>query len=108
LEFARVAAGSPRIALLDEPSSGMSKGETERLAELIRNLAHEAGVGVLLVTHDVSLATDVGTRMLVMHQGGQLAAGDVHEVLASEEVMAAYLGVRTAATLRKAQGGRSG
>jgi ABC-type branched-subunit amino acid transport system ATPase component len=101
LEFARVIAASPRVALLDEPSSGMSRGETERLGALVRRLVGEWGAGVLLVTHDVSLAAKVGDRILVMDHGRALAAGDIRTVLESEEVMAAYLGVRTAATLKE-------
>ena len=91
LELARALATQPRLLLLDEPSSGLSDTESEELGDLLCRLA-EAGMGVLLVEHDMGLVMRVCTHINVLDFGAVLMAGSPAEVRADERVRAAYLG----------------
>ena len=91
LELARALATRPRLLLLDEPSSGLSDTESEELGDLLCQLA-EAGMGVLLVEHDMGLVMRVCTDINVLDFGAVLMAGSPAEIRADERVRAAYLG----------------
>ena len=91
LELARSLATRPRLLLLDEPSSGLSDTESEELGDLLCQLA-EAGMGVLLVEHDMELVMRVCTHINVLDFGAVLMAGSPAEVRADDRVRAAYLG----------------
>jgi branched-chain amino acid transport system ATP-binding protein len=90
LEIAVALASEPRLLLLDEPTQGMSHGDTAATAEMIRRLAGE--LTILLIEHDVGLVMDLSDRVVVMHRGAKLAEGTPREVRADEAVQAAYLG----------------
>ena len=91
LELARSLATRPRLLLLDEPSSGLSDTESEELGDLLVQLA-EAGMGVLLVEHDMELVMRVCTQINVLDFGAVLMAGSPADVRADDRVRAAYLG----------------
>lgn len=93
MEIGIALAGSPRLLLLDEPTAGMSPRETERTAELIRNLAKE--LTVVLVEHDMEVVMSISDRILVMHQGSLIAEGCPAEIQSNELVREAYLGKET-------------
>ena len=54
VELARACAGGYRLLLLDEPSSGLDRDETERFGEILRPMVDERGLGILLVEHDMA------------------------------------------------------
>jgi len=91
LELARALATRPRLLLLDEPSSGLSDRESDELGDLLCQLA-EAGMGVLLVEHDMELVMRVCSSINVLDFGSLLMVGGPAEVRADERVRAAYLG----------------
>jgi branched-chain amino acid transport system ATP-binding protein len=90
LEIAVCLASEPKVLLLDEPTQGMSQGDTEEIKELIRSLAES--VTVVLIEHDVGLVMSISDYIVVMHQGRKLAAGDPKSVRANPAVQAAYFG----------------
>lgn len=90
LEIAVALACRPKILLLDEPTQGMSHGDTEQTAGLIRSLASD--VTVLLIEHDIGLVMSISDRVIVMHQGQKLAEGKPEEVRANPAVQTAYFG----------------
>jgi ABC-type branched-subunit amino acid transport system ATPase component len=92
VELARCLAGRFRILLLDEPSSGLDRAETERFAAILRRAVDQRGVGILLVEHDMSLVLDVCEHVYVIDFGKPLFDGPPEQVLASPAVRAAYLG----------------
>ncbi len=103
VELARALCSSPRLLLLDEPSSGLNVEETEDMAWWIRDIQSELGITVLMVEHDMSLVTRVSDRVLAMNQGQVLAQGTPAEVQAHPGVIEAYLGtVDDVASLRRA------
>lgn len=90
LEVGMALAADPSIMLLDEPASGLSRGERERLVELLRNLPSE--LTLLLIEHDMEVALNVAKRLIVMHDGKVVAEGTPDEIRANEMVHDIYLG----------------
>ncbi|MFI5673625.1 ABC transporter permease subunit [Streptomyces cellulosae] len=92
LAIARSVASSPSVLLLDEPAAGLSDDETRELAHLVRRLAEEWGMGVLLVEHDVDMVMSVCDQVVVLDFGRRICAGTPQEVRSDPAVRAAYLG----------------
>lgn len=90
LEVAVALACKPKVLLLDEPTQGMSLGDTRDTAELIKSLT--ADVTVLLIEHDIGLVMSLSDHVIVMHQGQKLAEGAPAEIRANKAVQAAYFG----------------
>ena len=90
LEIAMCLASEPQVLMLDEPTQGMSHGDTEDTAQLIRSLSDE--VTILLIEHDIGLVMSLSDHVVVMHQGRKLAEGIPAEVRADSAVQAAYFG----------------
>ncbi|WP_405970210.1 branched-chain amino acid ABC transporter permease/ATP-binding protein [Streptomyces sp. NBC_00988] len=92
LAIARAVATSPSVLLLDEPAAGLSDDETRELAQLVRRLAEDWGMGVLLVEHDVDMVMSVCDQVVVLDFGRRICAGTPDEVRRNPAVRAAYLG----------------
>jgi len=97
LEIAIAMALEPRVLLLDEPTAGMSPGETERIAALIRRIASQASV--LLVEHDMEIVLGISDEITVMTQGRVIASGTPEAVSRDPLVRDAYLGAVDAGAL---------
>ena len=94
VELARTLATSPDVLLLDEPSSGLNAVETHALGQVLTTLA-KAGMGVLLVEHDMTLVMGICARVDVLDYGQVISRGDPETVRADPLVQAAYLGAET-------------
>ncbi len=93
LEIGMVLLTKPRLLLLDEPTSGMTRAESQRTADLLRELqASQAAEAVIVVEHNIEFIRLVSDRVTVMHRGQVLADGTVAEVQANTEVQDSYLG----------------
>jgi ABC-type branched-subunit amino acid transport system ATPase component len=92
VELARSVASGATMLLLDEPSSGLDKIETERFGEILQGLVEDRGVGILLVEHDMALVMGVCSYIHVLDFGRALFEGTPAAVSSSQEVRAAYLG----------------
>ena len=90
LEVAVALACKPKVLLLDEPTQGMSHGDTEDTANLFRSLSSD--VTVLLIEHDIGLVMSLSDHVIVMHQGQKLAEGAPEEVRGNPAVQTAYFG----------------
>jgi branched-chain amino acid transport system ATP-binding protein len=94
-ELGRALAADPALLLLDEPSSGLNDDETDKLGELLRELADEQGRAILLVEHDVDLVMSVCDWIDVLDFGKIIASGTPEEIQKDRNVQAAYLGAET-------------
>jgi ABC-type branched-subunit amino acid transport system ATPase component len=92
LEIARALACDPDLLLLDEPSAGMSPGETAALADVIAGAHERFGLTVFLVEHDMSFVRALADECTVIEFGQVIASGETAAVLADPRVAEAYLG----------------
>jgi ABC-type branched-subunit amino acid transport system ATPase component/ABC-type branched-subunit amino acid transport system permease subunit len=92
LAIARAVATQPSVLLLDEPAAGLSEVETGELAHLVRQLADDWGIAVLLVEHDMSFVMSVCDHIVVLDFGIEISEGSPREVRRDALVIAAYLG----------------
>jgi ABC-type branched-subunit amino acid transport system ATPase component/ABC-type branched-subunit amino acid transport system permease subunit len=90
--IARAVASRPSVLLLDEPAAGLDQHETAELGRLIRRLADQWGIGVLLIEHDVPMVLAHSDRVLVLDFGRTIADGTPQEIAADAGVRRAYLG----------------
>jgi branched-chain amino acid transport system ATP-binding protein len=92
LELARALATNPRVLLLDEVAGGLTEHECHALIELIREV-RAGGVSIIWIEHVVHALVASIDRLLVLHNGGFIAAGDPATVLRSPQVAEIYLGI---------------
>lgn len=92
LAIARAVAMHPSVLLLDEPAAGLSTAESEELAEVVRRLARDWGMSVLVVEHDMNFVNGVCDEVVVLDFGKIIAAGSPSAIRLDPAVIAAYLG----------------
>jgi len=94
LELGMVVVTDPDVLLLDEPASGLSRGERERLMDLLDELA--ADTTLLIIEHDMDVAFRIARRVFVMADGSKVAEGTPEEIRADPVVHEIYLGSEAA------------
>jgi len=98
--IASALAGGPKLLIADEPTTALDVTVQQRILDVFRKLA-EAGHGVLLITHDLSVVAQVADRVVVMQHGEGVESGPAAEVLAApahpytQRLLAAIPGART-------------
>jgi branched-chain amino acid transport system ATP-binding protein len=90
LEVGIALAGNPDVILLDEPTSGMSRSETEQAVALIRRVT--AGKTLVIVEHDMGVVFDLADRIAVLVYGEIIANDTPEKIRSSAAVQEAYLG----------------
>ena len=90
LEIAITLASGADVILLDEPTAGMSRSETEQTVQLIRRIAR--GKTLVIVEHDMSVVFDLAETISVLVYGRVIATGTPAEIRADRSVKEAYLG----------------
>ena len=97
VEVGRALMTEPSLLLLDEPSSGLDREETDALADTLRAIQTEKGFAILMVEHDVDLVAHFTERLYVLDFGTLIAHGPTGETLRDPAVRQAYLGTSEAA-----------
>lgn len=92
LEIARAIISRPRAILLDEPVSGVSEQEAQRLLVLLKRLNRELNVTMLVVEHDIGFLVSLCDRLSMMASGRIIAEGVPNEVIARPDVRRIYFG----------------
>jgi branched-chain amino acid transport system ATP-binding protein len=83
-------AMEPKILLLDEPTAGLTSSESQKLAALIQNL--DRSITLAMIEHDMKVAFALAERVIVLHNGENLADGDPETIRANSRVKEVYLG----------------
>jgi branched-chain amino acid transport system ATP-binding protein len=91
LEVARALAMQPRVMLLDEVMAGLNQTEVEEIIDMVRSL-NSQGMTFLVIEHNLKVVRAFSRRVIVLNRGRMLAQGSAEEVLASPDVITAYLG----------------
>jgi branched-chain amino acid transport system ATP-binding protein len=92
LEIAMALAQEPELLLLDEPTQGLSPEDTEATVAVIRQVARDRRLTIILVEHDMDVVFDLADRISVLHFGQLIAEGTPQEIRANADVQKAYLG----------------
>jgi branched-chain amino acid transport system ATP-binding protein len=92
LSIGRALVGRPRVLLLDEPSLGLAPLVSAQIMELVRRMAEERGLAVLLVEQNARSALAVADRGVVLSLGRVVADDDAGKLIADEDLRRAYLG----------------
>ena len=89
----RALMGQPRLLLLDEPSLGLSPRFVQEIGRIIADINRSAGLSILLVEQNAQMALRLCQAAYVLEQGRIVLSGTGQELLASEFVRKAYLGI---------------
>jgi branched-chain amino acid transport system ATP-binding protein len=92
LDLACVVAPNPHLLLLDEPSAGLARAETDELAPLLQSIRDDFGTTLVVIEHDLALLRAVADRFLALDTGAVIADGAPDDVLHDPAVVAAYVG----------------
>jgi branched-chain amino acid transport system ATP-binding protein len=91
LELAMCLIQEPRLLLLDEPTAGMSRADTNNTIELLRKIG-ERGITKVIIEHDMHVVFSLADRISVLAQGRVIAEGSPDEIKGDPVVQEAYLG----------------
>lgn len=88
--LAKALAQEPKLLLLDEPTANLDLRYQLEVVELLKKLNRDLGLTAIVVLHDLNLATMLGQRFLLMHQGRIVAMGGADEVLTQNHIQQTY------------------
>jgi putative phosphonate transport system ATP-binding protein len=98
LQIAKSMVTAPRLLFMDEPTGGLDVSVQARLLDLIRGLAADHGLAVVIVTHDLAVARLLSHRLIVMRHGRVIETGLTDQVL--DDPREPYTQLLVSATLR--------
>jgi branched-chain amino acid transport system ATP-binding protein len=92
LELAMCLVQNPKLVLLDEPTAGMSRADTNATIDLLARISAEHGVTKIIIEHDMHVVFSLAKRVTVMAQGTPIVEGSPDEIKGDPRVQEAYLG----------------
>ena len=79
--IAMAIACNPQILIADEPTTALDVTVQKEILKLLRHLQQETGMGMVFITHDLGVVSEIADDVLVMHNGHVMETGTVQEVL---------------------------
>lgn len=92
LEIGMCIAQEPRLLLLDEPTAGMARADTENTIQLLKDIRKSRNITMAIIEHDMNVVFSLAERITVLAQGTPLVEGDPEQIKVDPKVREAYLG----------------
>ncbi|PVA07069.1 ABC transporter ATP-binding protein [Thalassorhabdomicrobium marinisediminis] len=92
LEMAMCLVQEPRLLLLDEPTAGMARADTENTIELLKTIRRDRGLTMAIIEHDMNVVFSLAERITVLAQGTPLVEDTPENIKGHPKVREAYLG----------------
>ncbi|QFT59613.1 Lipopolysaccharide export system ATP-binding protein LptB [Sulfitobacter sp. THAF37] len=92
LEIAMCLAQDPRLLLLDEPTAGMARADTNNTIDLLKQIKEERDITIAIIEHDMHVVFSLAERITVLAQGTPLVEDTPEKIKGHPKVREAYLG----------------
>ena len=92
LEIAMCLAQEPRLLLLDEPTAGMARADTNNTIDLLKQIKDERDITIAIIEHDMHVVFSLAERITVLAQGMALVEDTPENIKGHPKVKEAYLG----------------
>lgn len=92
LEIGMCLAQEPRLLLLDEPTAGMARADTNNTIDLLKQISDERDITIAIIEHDMHVVFSLAQRITVLAQGTPLVEDDPENIKGHPKVREAYLG----------------
>ncbi|WP_420567925.1 ABC transporter ATP-binding protein [Thalassovita sp.] len=92
LEIGMCLAQQPRLLLLDEPTAGMARADTNNTIDLLKQISDERDITIAIIEHDMHVVFSLANRITVLAQGTPLVEDDPENIKGNPKVREAYLG----------------
>jgi branched-chain amino acid transport system ATP-binding protein len=95
VDLARAIATQPKLLLLDEPTSGMTAEEADQSIQIVKDIAKNSNITLLVIEHNMRLMMRLAEKITVLHLGKVICEGTPKEVQENPIAIDAYLGEET-------------
>ena len=92
LEIGMCLSQEPRLLLLDEPTAGMARADTNKTIDLLKQIKEERDITIAIIEHDMHVVFSLADRITVLAQGTPLVEDDPQNIKGNPKVREAYLG----------------
>jgi branched-chain amino acid transport system ATP-binding protein len=92
LEMAMCLAQDPKLLLLDEPTAGMARADTNNTIELLKEIEEKRGITMVIIEHDMHVVFSLANKITVLAQGTPIVEDVPSKIKGNAKVQEAYLG----------------
>ena len=92
LEIGMCLSQNPRLLLLDEPTAGMARADTNNTIDLLKEIKEKRDITIAIIEHDMHVVFSLADRITVLAQGTPLVEDEPQKIRGNPKVREAYLG----------------